>query len=346
MKTIQLLFILALSFTLIKCQKEEIEIIDQTPAPEALVAGSPLSGLLLRTSQFPTSNDNVLDNSSCFSVQLPVTVIVNGNTIVVTTQANYLLVQNAIDAFSTDDDIVNFVYPITIQFQNFSTQVISNSNQLDDVLDDCGDDDGFDEIDCISINYPIVVNVYNTSNQVTNTITIQSNSQLFAFINSLTPTSLAAIVYPISVTNSNGATIIINNNSQLVTFIEDSIDDCDDNSGGSGSLTFNQIITSGTWFVSYYNEDGTTQTSDYNGYNFTFLSNNTIAVIKNSVTTNGTWNYFLDSGNYKLDLTFTNTNLESLFEDWRVLEYTSTIIRLKHVSGGNGGTDYLNFTKN
>jgi hypothetical protein len=346
MKTIQLLFILALSFTFIQCQKEEAEIIDQTQSPDAIVVGSPLAGLLSRTSQYPTSNDNVLDNSSCFSVQLPVTVIVNGNTITVTSSSDYQLVQNAIDAFASDDDIVNFVYPITIQYQNFSTQVLTNSNQLDDVLDDCGDDDGFDEIDCILINYPIVINVYNTSNQVTNTITVQSNTQLFAFIANLTPGTLAAIVYPISVTDSNGNNVVITSNAQLVTFIEDSIDDCDDNSGGPTPLTFNQIITSGTWYVSYFNEDGVTQTSDYNGYNFTFLNNNTITVVKNSTTTSGTWNYYLDSGNYKLNLTFTNSSLGNLDEDWRILEYTSTVIRLKHISGGNGGIDYLNFTKN
>lgn len=343
MKTIRLLLIFTLSCVLTQCQKEEKEIIDETPQTGSITTGSPLSGLLSRTTQNPTASDNVLDNSSCFSVVLPVTVVVNGTTITVTTQNDYQTVQDAIDAFSNDDDIVNFNYPITIQFQNFTTQIISNSNQLDDVMDDCGEDDGLDEIDCISINYPIVINVYNTNTQSTSTVTVQGNSQLFNFINGLTTGVIAAIVYPISVNNSNGQNVVINNNAQLESFIEDSIDDCDDS--GTSNPSFISILTTGSWYVSYFNEDGDVQTSDYNGYNFTFNANNTIGVVKNSVSTTGTWSTYTDSGYNKLDLNFANPSLEELEEDWIIQEYTTTIIRLKHVSGGNGGTDYLYFTK-
>lgn len=343
MKTVQLLLIFVFSFALTQCQKEEKEIIDETPQTESIVSGSPLSGLISRTTQNPTACDNVLDNSSCFSVVLPVTVVVNGNTITVTTQNDYQMVQNAIDAFSNDDDIVNFNYPITIQFQNFTTQIISTPSQLDDVIDDCDDDNGLNEIDCISINYPIIINVYNTSTQSTTTVTIQNNSQLFNFINGLTTGVIAAIVYPISVTSSNGQNVVINNNSQLESFIEDSIDDCDDS--GTSNPSFISILTTGNWYVSYFNEDDDVQTGDYNGYNFAFFGNGTIEVTKNSAVTTGTWSTYTDSGYNKLDLSFANPALDELQEDWIILEYTATIIRLKHVSGGNGGTDYLYFTK-
>jgi len=343
MKTIQLLLILALSFTLTQCQKAEEELIIETPPTQAIVAGSPLSGLIVRTTQNPTAGDNVLDNSSCFSIVLPVTVIVNGTTITVATQAEYQIVQDAIDAFSTDDDIVNFNYPITIQFQNFGTQLISNPSQLDNALDECGEDDGLDEIDCISINYPIVINVFNTTTQTTNTITIQTNSQLFNFINGLTPAVIAAIAYPISVTNSNGQNVVINSNSELESFIENSIDDCDDS--GTPNPTFTSILTTGNWFVSYFNEDGNTETSDYIGFDFKFFANNTIQVTKNSTASIGTWSNYNDSGVNKIDLSFAHPDLNNFEEDWVILEYNTTVIRLKHVSGGNGGTDYLHFTK-
>ena len=38
--------------------------------------------------------------------------------------------------------------------------------------------------------------------------------------------------------------------------------------------------------------------------------------------------------------------LDELEDDWEVIEYSSTQIRLKDVSGGNGGTDYLYLSKN
>lgn len=328
---------------LMSCQSEENEVIQDTS--QNLTNVSPLTTLVTRVTQNPTSSDNIMDNSSCFSVVLPATVIVNGQNIVVSTQADYQTVQDAIDAFSTDDDIVNFVYPISIQYQNFSTQVLQDSNDLDDVIDNCGEDDGFDEIDCISFNFPIVINVYNANNQLANTITINNNTDLYNFLENLEDNEYVAIQYPISLVDSNGATITITNNDQLEDIIEDSIDDCDDSPSGGGSSTLSSIIVDGTWYVSYFFDD-TDETSDYIGYNFTFNGSGVATAIKNTTTINGTWSNYMDSGEEKLEFSFDGITLDELEDDWEVVEYSTTQIRLKDVSGGNGGTDYLYLTKN
>ena len=36
---------------------------------------------------------------------------------------------------------------------------------------------------------------------------------------------------------------------------------------------------------------------------------------------------------------------EEISEDWRVISRTTTKIELKHISGGDGSTDYLTFEK-
>ena len=344
MKTSFYILICLLFLSLTSCQKEEETIIQDNT--QSFAKTSPIASLLARTSQNPTSIDNILDNSSCFSVVLPVTVIVNSQQITVTSQTDYQVVQDAIDAFSDDDDLVNFIYPITIRFQNFQTEVLQNSNQLDDVLDDCGDDDGFDEIDCIALVYPIVINVYDSNNQIANTVTITSNSMFFNFLSNLSSNTFVAISYPISAVNSNGQTITINSNSQLEDFIEDSIDDCDDNSGGGSNPDFSEVLTSGTWYISYFQEDDDIETDDFAGYNFTFASNGTSIAVKNATTTNGTWDEFVDSGQNKLELTFDGDLLDEIEEDWRIIEFSTTVIKLKHVSGGDGSIDYLTFTKN
>ncbi len=329
---------------LMSCQSEENEIVQD--ANQNLANSSPLTNLISRVSQNPTSTDNVLDNSSCFSIVLPVTVIVNGQNIVVANQTDYQTVQDAIDAFSNDDDIVNFVYPITIQFQNFSTLVVQNADVLDDIMDDCGEDDGFDEIDCLNFNFPIVVNVYNANNQLAETISITNNIQLYNFLESLEDNEYIAIQYPISVTDSNNQTIVISNNDQFEDVIEDAIDDCDDDSqssGGNGNLS--AILSDGTWYVSYFYDD-TNQTSVYAGYTFTFNTNGTSLVLRNSVSINGSWSNYIDGNEEKLELDYDGSILDELEEDWEVVEYSSTQVRLKDVSGGNGGTDYLYFSKN
>jgi hypothetical protein len=40
------------------------------------------------------------------------------------------------------------------------------------------------------------------------------------------------------------------------------------------------------------------------------------------------------------------SDFEDLSDDRHILEQTADKIRLEDVSGGNGGTDYLNFEKN
>ena len=324
------------------CQKEESTVVNQNT--NNIIANSPLSKLISRTSQNPTSVDNVIDSTSCFRVQLPVNVIVDAQNITVATPADYQLVHNAKDAYSNDDDIVHFNYPITIQYQNFSTQIINNYNQLHDAIEACGEDDGFDEIDCIAINYPISINIYDSNNQVANTISIQSNSQLFNFMATLSNGIIVAIVYPISVSNSNGQNVIINSNTEFESFIDNSIGDCE-NSGSGPNPTFTSILTSGSWHVTYYYDDHD-ETSYYNGFNFTFLNNGIKNVVKNASTSYGSWSTYVDNSQNKMNLSFENNDLEHLGDDWRIIEYTETTIHLKHVSGGGSDTDYLYFTKN
>ncbi len=336
------IFIISIS----SCQKEEVVILENQNNFENLNPNSVLSNLILRIAQNPTSQDNIVDGSSCFNVQLPVTVIVNNQQIIVTEQADYQIVLTALNAFSNDDDLVNFNYPITIKFKNFTTQTLSNKNQLDNVLDDCDKDDNLDEIDCLLVNYPISVSIYNPNNQVANSITIQSNSQLFNFIKNLSNTTVAAINYPISIVNSNGNTIIINSNIELETAIKSSEKDCDDdNIGSNGNPTFTSILSSGTWRITYFfdNED---ETSNYSGYNLTFNSNGTSVAIKNALNINGNWSSFIDSGKLQLLLAFDGLTLNEIEEDWQVKEFNATTIKLKHTSGGNGGNDFLTLTKN
>ncbi len=346
MKTIQF-YLLGFSILLFtSCQKESVEIIQDTAA-QNITTTSPLGNLIARVSQNPTSQDNVLDHSNCFSVQLPVTVIVNNQQIVVATAADYQIVRNAISAFANDDDLINFIYPITIKYQNFETKVIQNSSQLHDAVEKCGDDnDDLGEIDCVKINYPISFKIYNASNQVASVTTINSNLELFIFLKNLPNNVLIAVNYPISVTNQNGQVVTINNNAELENVIENGISDCHSgNNGGSNNPLLTSVITAGTWKVSYLSNNNSDHTTLYNGYNFSFNANGSSVAVKNTTNINGTWSTRLDSGKSKLVFSFAGSILDELENDWKVIEYTTTTIRLRH-GGGDNSSDYLYLIKN
>jgi hypothetical protein len=107
------------------------------------------------------------------------------------------------------------------------------------------------------------------------------------------------------------------------------------------------VLQDTNWKVTLFSEDGVNETSYFSGYTFDFMDGGVVKATSGSNTVNGTWATRDDSGKTKLDLNFDDVNnFDELDEDWEILTQSSTKIELKHVSGGNGGTDLLTFEKN
>jgi len=64
-------------------------------------------------------------------------------------------------------------------------------------------------------------------------------------------------------------------------------------------------------------------------------------------TYNGTWTKGTDDSTPKLILTFSISSgpFEEISEDWQILSSTSSLIDLKHISGGDSSVDLLKFEK-
>jgi len=113
-------------------------------------------------------------------------------------------------------------------------------------------------------------------------------------------------------------------------------------------------VNKGTWRVTFYEDSGVNETSNFTGYNFTFGTNSVLTAANGSNTYVGTWSVTVDNSgddNPSSDLDFniafsSPSNFAELTDDWNILERTDTKIKLVHVSGGNGGTDYITFEKN
>lgn len=342
--------------TMTSCQTEE----SQTTTDESanLKKTSVLTGLLSRVAQDSTSVDNAIDSTSCFSVNLPVTVIVNNQQVTVSDATGYAVVQNILNEFSDDDDDVSFIFPITITFANYTTTVVTNNDQLDDIMDDCGEDNDLDEIECLNINYPISISYYNTGTQTPSNITINNDADLYNFFDDFDDDDYATINYPISVTNANGNQVVINNNNELAAEIQaaeaacddddddDDFDDDDDNDDNNTPISANFLATvqSGTWKVSYFFDDAN-QTANYTAYNFTFNANGSIAVVSGTANFSGQWLAYVDDNEDTFEIDFPSAQLEELSDDWEIIDFSETQIRLKDVSSGNGETDFLTFTK-
>jgi hypothetical protein len=114
---------------------------------------------------------------------------------------------------------------------------------------------------------------------------------------------------------------------------------------------------SGSWRITNFNDSGQDETSDFAGYNFTFSANSSVVATNGNETVNGTWSV-TDSSNSSSsssddDIDFNlffsvlaAHNFDDLNDDWDVETVSATSVSLIDISGGNGGTDRLTFTKN
>ena len=209
------------------CQKEETTIIDRPNIDQEIKANSALTNLIYRITQNPTSMDNVLDKSSCVSVNLPVNIIINNELYTVggTGGKTYAEVQNIINAFPTAPSVA-MDFPISVTGQDYSTLQIASQSQMNATLETCTSN-GLSDIRCAKILYPISIAMYNITTQFASTYTLNSNQQFYSFLsNRLNKETIANINYPIMLEGVDQMKYQITNNAGLEIFIRNAAEVC------------------------------------------------------------------------------------------------------------------------
>ena len=135
----------------ISCRQEESVLIEG-PQDEVLKANSAVASLLQRTAMRDGSDDNIVDNANCLSIEFPFTVIVNGMPITVTSMEDLDKVEDNFDEFDDDDDTLEITFPITIGLSDFSNIEVNSIDEFENLADACeGENEFDDDIECIDI---------------------------------------------------------------------------------------------------------------------------------------------------------------------------------------------------
>jgi len=322
--------------TLNSCQKEEDIIIDPTDNSESFNGSSNFAANLLSATQNDGSIDNLIDGTSCFSIDFPVDVVANGQQVTLNSIDDLQLVEDIFNLFIGDTDLLNLVFPLTLISEDFSEQVVNDLASFNALVANCTNDVS-DDLSCLDFQFPITGTLYNASNEQTGTLSINNASEWFNFLSGLSSDVYVAINYPITVL-VGGTSTTVNSNTELTDIFNQT--DCS-NSGGNTTTAIEDELTDGVWYVTYFFDDYD-ETSDFNGYSFTFNADGT-ALADNGMQTTGSWSTYTDSGVAKLDLNFGPLEpLEELMDDWEILSVSSDEIQLRDLSG-NGSTDYLTF---
>ena len=137
------------------------------------------------------------------------------------------------------------------------------------------------------------------------------------------------------------------------TFSSCSSEDDDNSNSDTNQTNIENTVQAGTWRVTKFIDSGDDETSNFSGYTFTFNVNNTLVAANGTNSYNGSWSITDSNSNddsmddLDFNISFASpSDFEELTEDWHFISRTDTKIELIHVSGGNGGTDYLTFEKN
>ncbi len=293
------LTLLALSLVVTSCRDEETEFI-QEPAEETLAPNSPVASLMQRTATNDGSFDNILDGASCFNIEFPVTVYVNGEEIDVNSEDDLDDVEDIIDEFEDDNDEIVIQYPIVIILADFTEITVNSETELENLADDCGEDNSpDDDIECIDFQYPITASLFNTNNELIESITITNDEQMYDFIDELDEDTIVTINFPINVVLSDGTSQSIASLTELQAVIQNAEDDCDEDDDNDfddddcDSCTddaLTDLLTGcSDWIVDKLERNDVDLEDTYIGYVFNFAADGSLTVDYSSGTYPGTW---------------------------------------------------------
>ena len=294
-----LAFMFSMTLLTISCRKEESVLIEAEP-DQVLEANSNVASLLQRTAMNDGSNDNIVDNSSCFNIDLPVTVAVNGLEILVDSEEDFDTIEDIFDEFDDDDDSLQIMFPITIVLNDFTQVTINNTDEFENFSDECnGENEIDDDIECVDIEYPVTASVFNSNNEIIETITIMNDEDLYGFVDDLDEDDIVNIAFPITVVLSDDTQMTASNLDELENILDNSKDDCDEdddndfNDDDCDNCTTDELsgilVGCTNWTVDKLERDDNDLEDMYVGYQFNFMPEGTLVASTNNESFSGTW---------------------------------------------------------
>lgn len=320
-----------LSFT--SCQ-DEIDV-ENGQNPNTNSSTSPTANNLERSSMYDGSFDDFLDGISCSSILLPVTATINNIEVTLINESDYQIVLNILGLLTNDDDSIELQFPLTVKLSNYTEVQVANQSEYDALIAACeeAEDNAEDAISCIDINFPITILTYSLNVEQTGRVVIETEQQLYTYMNNFGDDELFAIDYPITATlNGDSSTVIeISSDLDLQARIteclgtEDTEEEAEEN-----AKNLETILVDGLFKVESFVLAGIETANDYADYTIDF-ANDLSCTATNTVldTVEGTYEVTSELEVF-LSLSFTgNASFQLLNQTWEVTSYSTSSISLQ-----------------
>lgn len=324
------LLTIALSFT--ACQ-DEFEEINTGEEPTAITANSSTADLIQRTSSNDGSCDNIVDGTSCFEINFPYTVEVNGMVLTIESEDDLDQIEEIFDSVEDDENLLDIIFPITVTAGDFSEITINGLEDLRELAAECKEGGDDDDIECIDFVYPITLFTFNVNLEQTSSVVVESDRDLRLFFKDLGDDNLISFDFPISLKLYDETILTVESNEELATAIENAKDMCDEdddddyNDDDFNEDEFKNELVECVWFVTEIKRNAVDQTPQYENYILNFKEDGTVVTGFSGATTfEGTWSSTIGDDGAKLTMEFdatTDFNLE-----WNVYDLGDDKIKL------------------
>ena len=322
-------------FAFTSCQDEVTEI-ENPNEQETIVPNSTLANLISRTATNDGAADDFLDNASCFSVELPVTIVVSDITIIIETEADLAELEDLLDDVSVDDAL-DFIFPITIIYSDYSEIIIDNADQLQTFIDECIETDN-DVIECADFVYPISFSVFNSGFNLVETVLIESDEALYDFLNELEEEDNALIVslnFPVTIAYANGAILEVTSNEELADAIEAAEQFCEDENDDCLEEAIVLNLIECPWEVYLYTNDDVDNLDGPYIFNF---NEDGVLTIEGITTETHTTSWEINETDAGLELHIESFYYyEAQFGNWLLVECDDDELRFEHLTVGGTG---------
>ncbi len=192
---------------LASCQKEEFKV-TESQDEQNLTQDDQLLNLVKTVATHDGSFDDIVDSSTCFSINFPYICNANGVAYPVNAPEDLL-------PFSIYDELIPD-FPVTITLANYVDLEIPSYEVLQNVIEQCANGELFNErITCVDLIYPVTVSVYDTVNTNFETRTYNHDRDTFTGIELFGDDHIANLIYPIQIQFENGAILNVESNEQL-----------------------------------------------------------------------------------------------------------------------------------
>lgn len=321
-------------FLLAGCQED---IPDDQEGPvfgKVITVGSDFFSRIKRTVTNDGRVDNILDDYDCGEVVFPVSVTVNGEQITLESTEDIAQVRTIFEANDNDYDFVRFDFPISFINNDHTILTVESETQLDQLIQECERDYELEALTCVDYVYDgdplgLIFITFDQAEETSENFQRVDDKEIFEFLteleveNSNLPESqqeIASILFPIQVILEDGSRQTIRNGDDFdALLVSESTTDCFVPEGlVLDETTFRALLGTDDFVYKTYVENGTDRTAEFSGNVTTF---NTDGTTNTNSTSTGAWSLERDFSNIEIDLDYSDTDLNAVFDrDWDLIQ--------------------------